>query len=167
MQLSNVRNNHQEQGFNLIEILVILAIVGILAAIGIPSLAAMHNRQKLNNAVEIVVATLREAQQRAIESHHSCQVTLDAQQDRILGNGTHSCIITGDRHLPTGIDLTFNGNDDTIAYGLHGNTIDNRTILLKIHNSKAPAQCVVISAPIGILRQGTYDPTQKLCNSNL
>lgn len=167
MPLSNAPSCQHPDGFTLLETLSVVSIVGILAAIGIPSLAAMHNRQKLNNAVEIVVASLREAQQRAIEGHHSCLVTLDAKQSKILGNGAQSCLVTGDRDLPSDISLTFNGNDDTIAYGLKGNTIDNRTILLNIRNSKAPAQCVVVSAPIGILRQGIYDPDRQLCKNKL
>ncbi len=163
MPFSNVSN---KSGFTLLEMLVVLAILGIAAAIGVPSLLAMYQRQQLHNAVGIVVTALQEAQQRAIERNSSCVVTFAAAQSKILANGSNHCLITGDRSLPAGITLSHSGGD-TISYGFKGNTTDNRTIFLNIAHSPAPPQCVVVSAPIGILRQGTYDPARQLCQNTL
>jgi prepilin-type N-terminal cleavage/methylation domain-containing protein len=163
MQLSNVNSN---SGFNLLEMLVVVAILGTIAAIGIPSFLAMYQRQQLNTAVGVVVTALQEAQQRAIEQNNSCEVTFDAAHAKILANGSNHCLVTGDRSLPNGITLTHSGGD-TISYGFKGNTTSNRTIFLNIAHSPAPPKCVVVSAPIGILRQGTYDPAHKLCQNNL
>ncbi len=153
-------------GFTLLETLVVLAVVGIVAAIGTPSFLAMYQRQQLDNAVGIVVASLQEAQQRAIEQNRSCLVTFDAGQAKILANGRNHCLVTGDRFLPAGVTLAHSGGS-TISYGAKGNTIDNRTIFLNISRSGASPKCVVVSAPIGILRQGNYDQKQRLCVSKI
>jgi prepilin-type N-terminal cleavage/methylation domain-containing protein len=159
MLFSSVDSN---SGFTLLETLIVLAIIGIVAAIGIPSFLAMYQRQQLDQAVGIVVSALQEAQQRAIERNHSCSVTFDARQAKILANGSDQCLVTGDRLLPTGIILAHSGSS-SINYGAKGNTTDNRTIFLNNSNSPTPPKCVVVSAPIGILRQGTYDQDRRLC----
>ena len=158
-------NAPSHSGFTLLETLIVLAIVGIIAAISIPNVLAIYQRQQLNNAVNMVFSALQEAQQRAIERNHSCIVTFDAGQSKILANGSNHCLVTGDRSLPIGITLAHTGSS-SISYGAKGNTTDNRTILLNLRNSAKAPKCVVVSAPIGILRQGTYDPAQRLCASN-
>ena len=61
MHRSNARKNRNNKGFSLIEILVIVAIVGILAAIAVPSFASSFDRVKLNQAVVEVRGILQEA----------------------------------------------------------------------------------------------------------
>lgn len=55
----------QDAGFSLIELIVVLLLVGILAAIAAPGWAAFVNRQRINKFNDAVFAALQEAQREA------------------------------------------------------------------------------------------------------
>lgn len=147
-------------GFTLAESLIVVAIGGILAAMAIPSMSAAINRAKLAQATEMVVASLQEAQREAIRRNRSCTVTLDKIDRKIAGQ--QGCLLTGDRILPTEIELSYTG-DGEIKYGIRGNTTNNESVVLKTVGSPN-YRCLTVSAPLGIIRLGSYDPTAEICD---
>ena len=155
---SNVSNQH---GFTLLESLIVLAIVAILAAMAIPSLLAAQNRAKLSQSTDMVVASLQESQREAIRRNKSCIVTLDKVDNKILGDG--GCLLTGDRNLPDAIDLDYTGTNGDLRYGMRGNTTTNKSIFLKVKDSPAVSRCLTVSAPLGIIRLGTYHAGTNTC----
>ena len=142
-------------GFTLIESLVVVMIVGILSAIAIPSFIAAQNRAKLNQATEMVVASLQQSQQEAIRRNQSCTLTLDKIANKILGQ--QGCLLSSDVNLPDPIDLDYTGISGEIQYGIRGNTTTNKTVVLKVNGNPENARCFTVSAPLGIIRMGSYD----------
>lgn len=148
-------------GFTLIESLIVLAILGMIVAMGFPSLIAAHNRAQLAQATDLVVASLQESQREAIRRNQSCSLTLDKINNRIAGES--GCLLSGDRNLPDAVSLDYTGTARTIDYGMRGNTTTNKSIILKIKDNPNNSRCLTVSAPLGIIRLGTYDRTNNVC----
>lgn len=158
MRHSNVSRNF---GFSLLELLIVIAIVGILIAIAIPSLIAAQQRAQLAQATDLVVVSLQQAQREAIRRNKSCTLTLDKIDRKILGQ--QGCLLSGDRTLPDAIDLDYTGASGDIRYGIRGNTTSNKSVILAIKDSPNYTRCLTISAPLGLIRLGTYDLTTHSC----
>ncbi|MCC5611522.1 prepilin-type N-terminal cleavage/methylation domain-containing protein [Nostoc sp. CHAB 5834] len=58
-------HNTKDTGFSLIELIVVMLLVGILAAIAAPSWVAFVNQQQINKVNDAVLAALQEAQREA------------------------------------------------------------------------------------------------------
>lgn len=93
-------------GFTLIEVLTVIAIIGILAAIGVPFFNNYRQSLNLSNAATRLTGELRLAQQRAISEQQKYSVqfdlTLNAYDLIKESDGSLVEIIT----LPTPLTLT-------------------------------------------------------------
>jgi type II secretory pathway pseudopilin PulG len=153
--------NAPSGGFTLVENLVIATILGIMASIATPSFIALQQRQQLHVALDLVANVLREAQQKSIERGSRCQITLTATQ---LVDSRY-CLVGGDRALPQNVALESPGLDSSIEYGIRGNTVDNRTLILRLKDSPTQPRCLTISAPLGVTRQGFYHDQSHSCRT--
>jgi prepilin-type N-terminal cleavage/methylation domain-containing protein len=66
--------HHKNQGFTLLEILVALAITGILAALTGPNLLAWLNRNKVQEATDSIQSALQDAQKQAMRRGRICTI---------------------------------------------------------------------------------------------
>jgi prepilin-type N-terminal cleavage/methylation domain-containing protein len=158
---SNVSKN---RGFTLIESLTVVSISGILLTMAIPSFLAAHNRAKLAQATDMVVASLQEAQRESIRRNQSCTLTLDRDRSKI--QGLSGCLLSGDRYLPDPVKLDYIGTS-SIEYGIRGNTTTNKAIILTLKDSPTESRCLTVSAPLGIIRLGTYNFKDRICQKRV
>ena len=149
----NVLHRNKDQGFTLLEILIVTIIVGILGAIATPSFLAMNNRAKVNDAVNTVKGALQEAQRQAMRKGMQCSITLNTTNNTITS--TNGCLVTGDRTLPTGVTMSSSGGN-TISYGMRGNTTTQTTIRIYFADGTGTQKCLALSMPLGVIRTGTY-----------
>jgi len=66
--------HHKNQGFTLLEILISLAITGILAALTLPNLLAWLNRNKVQEATDSIQSALQDAQKQAMRRGRICTI---------------------------------------------------------------------------------------------
>jgi type II secretion system protein H len=159
MPLSSVPKH--ERGFTLVEVLIVLSIVGILTAIGVPSLLSLLNAKKVDNALTKVESALKEAQKTAIKKSKTCTVTISTDVGQLSSN----CLAAGDLSLED-VNIARPSSLATIAFDFKGRVNDpgNRgTIVLSLPDGSMPKKCLAISTGIGLIRTGNYDGSK--CNT--
>ncbi|MCT7955982.1 Tfp pilus assembly protein FimT/FimU [Laspinema palackyanum] len=159
MKKQSRSKNTTTSGFTLLELLVVVFIIGILAAMGIPSWLSVINRQRVNTAQAQVVQALRAAQSTAKQTRSSQEVTflnppdqvptiqITGKPDQKLGNGNLEQGMI-QLKLPTGSDsITFNGDGNVDAASLPF------TVEVAGANNN-PRRCVVVRTILGAMTQG-------------
>jgi prepilin-type N-terminal cleavage/methylation domain-containing protein len=66
--------HHNEDGFTLLELIVVILFAGILAAISAPSFSALNQRNKVTQDLTSAKNALLEAQRSAIRRGQNCQL---------------------------------------------------------------------------------------------
>ena len=75
-QKKEAGRRHRQQGFSLMELLIVIAIAGIIAAIAIPGLLGTRARYQLRASATDVLATFKKAQSEAVKRNTSVTVTI-------------------------------------------------------------------------------------------
>ena len=135
----------QQNGFTLMELMVVVAITAILAAVAVPNIVAYRSNQRLGASARAILSAIKETRMRAINEQANTVITFDIANDKYLafvddgagsvdgdldgvldgaGNGvqdgTEETIISG--NLPGDIDM------NNAAFGFLG--AENRFDLL-------------------------------------
>jgi len=142
-----------DQGFTLIETLIIVMIIGILSAISAPSYLAFNSKRKVNDAVAKVQGALQECQRESIRRSKSYTVTLNTTDKKVTGD----CLVTGERIIDSSVSVQ--SNETSIAFSYRGTITlpDSGTVVFSNTNTPNEKKCLVISSPLGIIRTGKYN----------
>jgi prepilin-type N-terminal cleavage/methylation domain-containing protein len=104
---------HQERGFTLLEVLVVLAMIGIISAISVPVFIESNARNAIWTGSERVGALIRQTRLRAISTNTTFRVHFACPS---AGN-IRALIMTGDPDVdddPGRCGLTMDGDTDTM-----------------------------------------------------
>jgi prepilin-type N-terminal cleavage/methylation domain-containing protein len=152
---------YKNRGFTMIEMMMVLTIFGILAAIGIPSFISMNNRAKLKNNFVDFSSHLLEVQRAAIRKSKSCMINLPASG---MSSPTidSPCSISGNLTLSY---INMRNNITSISFNYRGDTSTSTstkgTIVFSLPDGTGEQKCLVISQGIGLIGIGNYDANDR------
>ncbi len=108
-----------QQGFTLIELMIVVAIIGILAAIAIPQYAEYTNRARVSEGLQLAAAA-----KTGVSEYYSSQKAYASTndmagisaKDNIQGNNVSSVEVSGAGN----ITITYKGLDDAVCVLANG-----------------------------------------------
>ncbi|OKH12913.1 Tfp pilus assembly protein FimT/FimU [[Limnothrix rosea] IAM M-220] len=142
------------RGFTLVEILVVMLMVGVMAAIASPGVLGFLARAKVNRGLSRLQEMILLTQRNAMRISQSCTMFLPENNSK---NGilTSNCGVTGNQILED-VRIKYNrANSKKVNFNYRGNTGSLRTIVIYSVSTDLK-RCMVISNGIGMTRTGVY-----------
>ena len=155
---SNHKRGDEANGFSLVEGLVVVALLGILATLAIPSSSAVQRRLALESGLRRLRVGLDRGRMAAERDRQPCALQLSATgwQPPLAGDlpacrgGVTSLVEAGSGALELRSNLP-----DAVRFSTNGLVLDGGLVVVS-HPSQAQALCLVIGLPLGISRSGVY-----------
>ncbi|WP_027403281.1 pilus assembly FimT family protein [Aphanizomenon flos-aquae] len=158
--------HHNEDGFTLLELMVVMIFVGILAAISAPGFIGLNQRNKVTQDVTNAENALLEAQRGAMRRGKDCTLSfsVSASGEPIISSSSDNCLSMGTRTLynvSMNIYKDGTGAVSSLTFDYLGNMTETNpiTIVLRHKSNTGGKKCIVISQPLGLIATGKYiDP---------
>lgn len=147
--LAPPRTGQNQRGFTLIESLIVMAVIGVLASVAIPTYLHHMPKFRLNGAARQVMSDLLAARRQALSQHHKVQVIFAHDQSYTIWTDTNDNGKTDSGETKTkdiqAYHVTLTSNNTPTFYP-RGLVINLPTITLKYaNNTKKLKKCISIS----------------------
>ncbi len=145
-----------DRGYTLMELMIVLVIIGVIAAIASPTFTGLVSRYRLEGALQQLLGAINEAQRLAMVRSQSCRIIIDNNTNNISTN-TAGCLLSN-RRIDDSVTVrsNFPGTTPNILFSYKGSTTRMGTIVLSSNNADSQ-KCFVIALGTGIKRIGNYN----------
>ena len=162
------------RGFSLLELVIVIAIVGILSGISITTFGRNRNKEELKQASREGIAWLKQVQSRAIQQHRICAITIDRQSASAVATPSsvstlqesEQCTDIGSHSFNSAIvllksDCPFSDESQSlnVSFTARGTMPCGGEIYLESRN-KNNQRCISLLAPLGVIREGPKNQDQ-------
>ena len=76
----------QDQGFSLVELIVVTVLIGLMSGISLPLLTRNLENEKLTAATKVAAAWLDDIRRQAIQNSTPCRVVIDSASTSLNGS---------------------------------------------------------------------------------
>ncbi|WP_180267248.1 pilus assembly FimT family protein [Nostoc linckia] len=157
----NVLNNRYSSGFTVLETLVIVVLIGLLAALGIPNWITFVATRQLNTAQSEVYYAMRQAQTQATKEKSTWQASF-REQNGIVQWAVHPATVSPSNANWNNLDGNVRLDSETnfealttvqqVRFDYRGNAKDLGRITLSSKSGGKAKRCVIVSTIIGAIR---------------
>jgi type IV fimbrial biogenesis protein FimU len=149
--------NHHTKGFTLLEILISMAILGIILVIMVSTFKLFANHQAINKDAENVIEALQEARALTLASQNASQygVHFATSTVTIFTGATYNASTSTNKSVPLSSSATVltislvGGGNDVVFQRLTGETAQNGTII--VSSSATPQTRTVTIYKTGLI----------------
>lgn len=150
------------QGFTLIELLVITGIIGLTLSIGLPSFQTSMATNRLNTAVNDMIAALQMARSESIKTMHFTGVTYNA------GGTSWDAVLTGSPNVvlqqyTAAANVTLNITSSTVVagdfivkYRADGRVLTNAPVVMEFTMAGSSEKRRITVQPSGAVSQMVF-----------
>jgi prepilin-type N-terminal cleavage/methylation domain-containing protein len=104
----------KNSGFTLIELMVVIVVIGIFVAIGLPNFMSWLPKYRLKSAVRDLYSNMQLAKMTAVKSKQNCTVTYSTDPDQyVLSGALSKTVVLGD--YGSGVNFDGPGNETFAA----------------------------------------------------
>lgn len=150
----------QEQGFSLIELLVVTSIIGLISGISLPMLTRNLENEQLNAATKVAAAWLDDIRRQAIQNSTPCRIVIDSANISLDGScddlANSSSILRLSDEIQSNQPITLTRTDTgttEIVFTPRGTATSGADLELSFAGSPL-GRCLRVMAPLGLVRLG-------------